>query len=222
MRVNISGESFENVFETAEGSSLTFSEETNGTDPHSILLADMEMTAKTQTEKNFVEKYRENVEKVVELETELEYLNSEIKEISFTKGSDRSALASLNARKKAVLYQINLFDSKLTEYRGYKVFQNMIDRKKAKQKTYLSEKFNKKLESVKAEERERSNNIKRELLDKAVELAERRRKKDVMSDIAKRLTEIDRLASSDTRHKHLPSATVELVARMRMPISVDF
>lgn len=222
MRVNISGESFENVFEMAEGSSLTFSEETNGTDPHSILLADMEMTAKTQTEKNFVEKYREDVEKVVELETELEYLNSEIKEISFTKGSDRSRLASLNARKKAVLYQINLFDSKLTEYRGYKVFQNMIDRKKAKQKTYLSEKFNKKLESVKAEERERSNNIKRELLDKAVELAERRRKKDVMSDIAKRLTEIDRLASSDTRHKHLPSATVELVARMRMPISVDF
>ena len=38
-----------------------------------------------------------------------------------------------------------------------------------------------------------------------------------MSDIAKRLTEIDRLASSDTRHKHLPSATVELVARMRIP-----
>ena len=204
------------------GESALYSEETNGTDPHSILLADMEMTAKTQTEKNFVEKYRENVEKVVELETELEYLNSEIKEISFTKGSDRSRLASLNAQKKAVLYQINLFDSKLTEYRGYKVFQNMIDRKKAKQKTYLSEKFNKKLESVKAEERERSNNIKRELLDKAIELAERRRKKDVMSDIAKRLTEIDRLASSATRHKHLPSATVELVARMRMPISVDF
>ena len=129
MRVNISGESFENVFETAEGSSLTFSEETTGTDPHSILLADMEMTAETQTEKNFVEKYRENVEKVVELETELEYLNSEIKEISFTKGSDRSGLASLNARKKAVLYQINLFDSKLTEYRGYKVFKNMAERK---------------------------------------------------------------------------------------------
>ncbi len=189
------------------GESALYSEETNGTDPHSILLADMEMTAKTQTEKNFVEKYRENVEKVVELETELEYLNSEIKEISFTKGSDRSRLASLNARKKAVLYKINLFDSKLTEYRGYKVFQNMIDRNNARQK---------------AEERKLRNKIKRELLDKAVELAERRRKKDVMSDIAKRLTEIDRLASSDTRHKHLPSATVELVARMRMPISVDF
>lgn len=111
------------------GESALYSEETNGTDPHSILLADMEMTAKTQTEKNFVEKYRENVEKVVELETELEYLNGEIKEISFTKGSDRSGLASLNARKKAVLYQINLFDSKLTEYRGYKVFKNMAERK---------------------------------------------------------------------------------------------
>lgn len=183
-----------------ETDDVQYSEETNGTDPHSILLADMEMTAKTQTEKNFVEKYRENVEKVVELETELEYLNSEIKEISFTKGSDRSRLASLNARKKAVLYQINLFDSKLTEYRGYKVFQNMIDRNNARQK---------------AEERKLRNKIKRELLDKAIELAERRRKKDVMSDIAKRLTEIDRLASSDTRHKHLPSATVELVARMR-------
>ncbi len=110
-----------------EENDLRFSEETETS--RDTLVSDMEAVAETDEEKSFVEKLKSEVKKANALQKELAEVNRKIKEISFTKGADRSALPSLNEEKERLAKKLNRLDSKFYGYRGYDTFKTLAERK---------------------------------------------------------------------------------------------
>ena len=114
-------------YQLEQASEVQYSEETETS--RDTLVSDMEAVAETDEEKSFVEKLKSEVKKANALQKELAEVNRKIKEISFTKGADRSALPSLNEEKERLAKKLNRLDSKFYGYRGYDTFKTLAERK---------------------------------------------------------------------------------------------
>jgi hypothetical protein len=191
---------------------LKFSEETETS--RDTLVSDMEAVAETDEEKSFVEKLKSEVKKANALQKELAETNRKIKEISFTKGTDRSALPSLNEEKERIAKKLNRLDSKFYGYRGYDTFKTLAERKS--KEAVIAEKLRSKaaLRSQKQKYQEAAQGIK----DTLAQREENRRRREIVRDIAKRIDKLDKLAKEDSKTKHIPSALRDIVKAFREQI----
>lgn len=191
---------------------LKFSEETETS--RDTLVSDMEAVAETDEEKSFVEKLKSEVKKANALQKELAEVNRKIKEISFTKGTDRSALPSLNEEKERLAKKLSRLDSKFYGYRGYDTFKTLAERKS--KEAVIAERLRGKeaLRSQKQKYQEAAQGIK----DTLAQREENRRRREIVRDIAKRIEKLDRLAKEDSKTKHIPSALRDIVKAFREQI----
>lgn len=199
------------TFDGANGD-IYFSEETETS--RDTLVSDMEAVAETDEEKSFVEKLKSEVKKANALQKELAEVNRKIKEISFTKGTDRSALPSLNEKKERLAEKLNRLDSKFYGYRGYDTFKTLAERKS--KEAVIAEKLRSKaaLRSQKQKYQEAAQGIK----DTLAQREENRRRREIVRDIAKRIDKLDKLAKEDSKTKHIPSALRDIVKAFREQI----
>lgn len=199
-----------NVSSRVQG--LKFSEETETS--RDTLVSDMEAVAETDEEKSFVEKLKSEVKKANALQKELAEVNRKIKEISFTKGTDRSALPSLNEEKERLAKKLNRLDSKFYGYRGYDTFKTLAERKS--KEVVIAERLRGKeaLRSQKQKYQEAAQGIK----DTLAQREENRRRREIVRDIAKRIDKLDKLAKEDSKTKHIPSALRDIVKAFREQI----
>lgn len=191
---------------------LKFSEETETS--RDTLVSDMETVAETDEEKSFVEKLKSEVEKANALQKELAEVNRKIKEISFTKGADRSVLPSLNEERERIAKKLNRLDSKFYGYRGYDTFKTLAERKS--KEAVIAERLRGKeaLRSQKQKYQEAAQGIK----DTLAQREENRRRREIVRDIAKRIDKLDKLAKEDSKTKHIPSALRDIVKAFREQI----
>ena len=199
----------------SEHEGMQFSEETETS--RDTLVSDMEAVAETDEEKSFVEKLKAEVEKANALQEELDEVNRKIKEISFTKGTDRSVLPSLNEEKKRLAKKLNRLDSKFYGYRGYDTFKTLAERKS--KDAVIAERLRGKeaLRSQQQKYEEAAQSIK----DTLAQREENRRRREIVRDIAKRLDAIDAKAKTDSKTKHIPSALRGVVAQFRMAVNTE-
>ncbi len=194
------------------GESALFSEETETS--RDTLVSDMEAVAETDEEKSFVEKLKSEVKKANALQKELAEVNRKIKEISFTKGADRSVLPSLKEEKAQLVKKLNRLDSKFYGYRGYDTFKTLAERKS--KEAVIAERLRGKeaLRSQKEKYQEAAQGIK----DTLAQREENRRRREIVRDIAKRIDKIDSIAKADSKTKHIPSALRQIVRDFRAAV----
>lgn len=191
---------------------LKFSEETETS--RDTLVSDMEAVAETDEEKSFVEKLKSEVKKANALQKELAETNRKIKEISFTKGTDRSALPSLNEEKERLAKKLNRLDSKFYGYRGYDTFKTLAERKS--KEAVIAEKLRSKAALRSQAEKYRDAAAKAKAV--LAERTENKRRADIARDIAKRIDKIDSIAKADSKTKHIPSALRQIVRDFRSAV----
>lgn len=195
-----------------EKNELRFSEETETS--RDTLVSDMEAVAETDEEKSFVEKLKSEVKKANALQKELAEVNRKIKEISFTKGTDRSALPSLNEEKERLAKKLNRLDSKFYGYRGYDTFKTLAERKS--KEAVIAEKLRSKAALRSQAEKYRDAAAKAKAV--LAERTENKRRADIARDIAKRIDKIDSIAKADSKTKHIPSALRQIVRDFRAAV----
>lgn len=191
---------------------LKFSEETETS--RDTLVSDMEAVAETDEEKSFVEKLKSEVKKANALQKELAEVNRKIKEISFTKGTDRSALPSLNEEKERLAKKLSRLDSKFYGYRGYDTFKTLAERKS--KEAVIAEKLRSKAALRSQAEKYRDAAAKAKAV--LAERTENKRRADIARDIAKRIDKIDSIAKADSKTKHIPSALRQIVRDFRAAV----
>ncbi len=189
-----------------------FSEETETS--RDTLVSDMEAVAETDEEKSFVEKLKSEVKKANALQKELAEVNRKIKEISFTKGTDRSVLPSLNEEKERLAKKLSRLDSKFYGYRGYDTFKTLAERKS--KEAVIAEKLRSKAALRSQAEKYRDAAAKAKAV--LAERTENKRRADIARDIAKRIDKIDSIAKADSKTKHIPSALRQIVRDFRAAV----
>lgn len=84
-------------------------------------------------EKQKLQEYRQNIEKMNEQEAKLRELKAQIKELSFAKGPrDKAKIAALQEEARKTENRINTYDGILLRFEASKPLQQIVDREKAK------------------------------------------------------------------------------------------
>lgn len=144
-------------------------------------------------EKSVLKAYKEGISQINELEERLKTVNSQIRDISFAKGADRSQLPKLKEQQKQLRQRIDRKDSLLLKIEAMKPMQSLI----ANAKTKAIQKYRAKANERIAEIRDSKNaKIAKEIKHRqeAVQkIRDSRNKKEYINKINKLLKDIDKL-----------------------------
>lgn len=200
----------------------------NGFANRRLLANALEKSAQNNYEKNKVKLYKENIDRIDELEARLDEVNEKIKKASSVKAAERTReqrteLMKLNNVKKILQDKIVRKDKQLLNFESMDVMKKLIEseKKKAKHEARINyeaklkderEKHNAELASVKERDKERLAKV-RESKDKII-VAERekrktmvkgireaRDKKEIIRKTIKKIKDIDKLLNRSKADK---------------------
>lgn len=118
-------------------------------------------------------------------QAKLHEIRKEIKEISFTKGSDRSKLPALQNNAKTLENRIAREDKKLLKLESAKPLQDVLSREKAKQKKRMEQKLREHMKELRNEINERNKQEVAELKRKYKDKQENRKATELRHKIIK-------------------------------------
>ena len=121
----------------------------------SMLLRAFESSSLNSTERDILSNYKEQIDSLDYDQAKLHEIRKEIKEISFTKGSDRSKLPALQNNAKTLENRIAREDKKLLKLESAKPLQDVLSREKAKQKKRMEQKLREHMKELRNEINER-------------------------------------------------------------------
>ena len=126
-----------------------FQMRTDGTYSNRTLLANaLETSVRNEIERNLIKAYKEGISQLDETEAKLRDVKAQIKEISFTKGSDRSQLLKLNNQKKMLTEKIARKDKQLLKLESMESMQKLIALEKDKATKRVTDKINQAVKEV--------------------------------------------------------------------------
>lgn len=165
--------------------------------------------AKTGEEKANLQAYQEGIARLNEDTARLNDINRQIKEISFTKGSDRSQLAKLKNQKEILTKRINRYDKALLKLEGMDTINRILDVEKAKVKKKLGEKYNAKYYEQKAQFREQLKQQKIDAQKKTQKAKDRRDTSTTINKIKKFHKKLIQMSTKPTDNNYIPVEIVD-------------
>ena len=177
-------------------------------------------TQEGQNELKWLKDYQAKIALIEKEEAHLAEVNAEIKEISFTKGSDRSKLSELHADKNRTANRITTYDKQLMRLEAMKPIKDVL----AREKEMVRKRTEQKGKEAMAKLREREAEKTRILLNRASESRkkgiESRNKTEMRRKIRNIVAELNQLLIHPTKDKHvglgLQQATADALSAVNM------
>lgn len=154
-----------NVKENVENNSDKGSARDIRLNSRNLLANAIESSVTNPTEREWLNKYKAQIDSLNEDQKRLDEINAEIKRISFTKGSDRSKLTALNNNKKTLTARITRADKKLLDFEASKPLKNVLEAEKKRAVRRANDEASKMLKA----EREKASKREQEIWEKAKE-----------------------------------------------------
>ena len=118
-----------------EQNKINYQDRTEGTSNRALLANSFEQLAQKPDEREFLQKYRENVAELDKHEKKLQELRRQIREISFSKGPrDSQKLKKLKEEATKTANRIDIYDKRLLGLEATVPLQRVLEREKAKVK----------------------------------------------------------------------------------------
>ena len=178
-----------------------------------LLANALESTAKNDVEREWLGRYKEQIQSLNEDQKRLDEINAEIKEISFSKGTDRRRLTVLNNNKKTLTARITRADKKLLQLEAAKPLKRVleVEKKRAQQKA------NERAKQIVISERERSSRRERELKDKYTGIIDRKKegrdKTAIRNKIKKVVKDLNKILNRGTRERNVKIGLQDAVGK---------
>ena len=178
-------------------------------------------TQEGQNELRLLKDYQSKIDLIEKEEAHLAEVKSEIAEISFNKGTDRSKLNGLNAEKTRTANRINTYDKQLTRLEAMKPIKDVLDREKEMVRKRTEQKGKERLSAYK----EKVAETQRELLTRWQEsrknAVEGRNKTEMRHKIKGIVADLNKLLLDPSKDKHVPIGLQRPVAEALDIINMD-
>ena len=178
-------------------------------------------TQEGQNELRWLKEYQDKITLIEKEEAHLAEVNAEIKEISFTKGSDRSKLSELNAEKTRTANRITTFDKQLMRLETMKPIKDVL----AREKEMVRKRTEQKGKETMAKLREREAEKTRILLNRASESRKKgiegRKKTEMRHKVKDIVSDLNKLLLNPTKDQHVPIGLQLPVAQALAIVNMD-
>ena len=191
----------------------------------SLLANALESVAQNDIEREQLKKYQENIAKIEALEAHLAEVNAKIREISVTKGTDRSKLSALYDDRIKTINRINLYDRRLLNLEVSKALKGVLEREKQMAYKRAEQKGREALKEQREKDRERNAKTQRELMNRYQESRkkgiESRKMTEMRYKIKNVVNDLYQYLEKGTKDKHVPISLQKPVAEALAAVNMD-
>ena len=192
---------------------ISFSDRDIRLDSRTLLANALESTAQNETERDWLKRYKAEIKSINADLDKLAKINAEIKEISFTKDSDRSKLPALNNNKKTLEDRITRKDKYLLKIEASKPLKRILDQEKAKAKKDADARVREAIKAQKETAAETLRNTMNMYSERIKNQRDGRNKTEMRHKIKKVVGDLKKLLNRGTRERNVKVGLRDTVGR---------
>ena len=165
--------------------------------------------------------YQGKIALIEKEEARLAEVKSEIAEISFTKGTDRSKLDGLNAEKMMTANRIHTYDKQLMRLEAMKPIKDVLAREKEMVRKRTEEKGREAIKAVKEREAKKTRILLNRASESRKKAVEHRKMTDVRNKIKRFKAQMESTLQHPTDNKYIPLNLVQAMVDVCELIDTD-
>ncbi len=181
-----------------------------------ILATALESTVKNDTERNLIKNYRDNIDKLYDLDKKLDVVNGALKEMYFMPGNKpTSTIKDLQKQANGIRIQMKRYENNLLKLESTKTLKNFVERENKAAATKQRQIDAQRLKEYRTKQNERFDRMQKRYQDAAKQKVENRKRTEARNKVTKRVDKLNKWLEKPTNSKYIPAnfmrATVDLL-----------
>lgn len=210
------GSSEDNISKSEMDVNNILKQDRNTDSSREILATALESTVKNDTERNLIKNYRENIDKLYDLDKKLDVVNGALKEMYFMPGNKpTSTIKDLQKQANGIRIQMKRYENNLLKLESTKTLKNFVERENKAAATKQRQIDAQRLKEYRTKQNERFDRMQKRYQDAAKQKVENRKRTEARKKVTKRVDKLNKWLEKPTNSKYIPAnfmrATVDLL-----------
>lgn len=171
-----------------------------------ILATALESTVKNDTERNLIKNYRENIDKLYDLDKKLDVVNGALKEMYFMPGNKpTSTIKDLQKQANGIRIQMKRYENNLLKLESTKTLKNFVERENKAAATKQRQIDAQRLKEYRTKQNERFDRMQKRYQDAAKQKVENRKRIEARNKVIKRVDKLNKWLEKPNNKKYIPA-----------------
>ena len=171
-----------------------------------ILATALESTIKNDTERQYIKNYRDNIDKLYDLDKKLDIVNGALKEMYFAPGNKpTSTIKELQQQANGIRKQMKRYENNLLKLESTKTLKNFVERENKAAATKQRHIDAQRLKEYRTKQNERFDRMQKRYQDAAKQKVENRKRIEARNKVIKRVDKLNKWLEKPNNKKYIPA-----------------
>lgn len=200
------GSSEDNISKSEMDVNNILKQDRNTDSSREILATALESTVKNDTERNLIKNYRENIDKLYDLDKKLDVVNGALKEMYFMPGNKpTSTIKDLQKQANGIRIQMKRYENNLLKLESTKTLKNFVERENKAAATKQRQIDAQRLKEYRTKQNERFDRMQKRYQDAAKQKVENRKRIEARNKVIKRVDKLNKWLEKPNNKKYIPA-----------------
>ncbi len=200
------GSSENNLSKNEADVNKILNQDRNTNSSREILATALESTVKNDTERNLIKNYRENIDKLYDLDKKLDVVNGALKEMYFMPGNKpTSTIKDLQKQANGIRIQMKRYENNLLKLESTKTLKNFVERENKAAATKQRQIDAQRLKEYRTKQNERFDRMQKRYQDAAKQKVENRKRIEARNKVIKRVDKLNKWLEKPNNKKYIPA-----------------
>lgn len=200
------GSSENNLSKNEADVNKILNQDRNTNSSREILATALESTVKNDTERNLIKNYRDNIDKLYDLDKKLDVVNGALKEMYFMPGNKpTSTIKDLQKQANGIRKQMKKYENNLLKLESTKTLKNFVERENKAAATKQRQIDAQRLKEYRTKQNERFDRMQKRYQDAAKQKVESRKRIEARNKVIKRVDKLNKWLEKPNNKKYIPA-----------------
>lgn len=200
------GSSEDNISKSEMDVNKILKQDRNTDSSREILATALESTIKNDTERQYIKNYRDNIDKLYDLDKKLDIVNGALKEMYFAPGNKpTSTIKDLQKQANGIRIQMKRYENNLLKLESTKTLKNFVERENKAAATKQRQIDAQRLKEYRTKQNERFDRMQKRYQDAAKQKVENRKRIEARNKVIKRVDKLNKWLEKPNNKKYIPA-----------------
>ena len=200
------GSSEDNISKSEMDVNKILKQDRNTDSSREILATALESTIKNDTERQYIKNYRDNIDKLYDLDKKLDIVNGALKEMYFAPGNKpTSTIKELQQQANGIRKQMKRYENNLLKLESTKTLKNFVERENKAAATKQRQIDEQRLKEYRTKQNERFDRMQKRYQDAAKQKVENRKRIEARNKVIKRVDKLNKWLEKPNNKKYIPA-----------------
>lgn len=171
-----------------------------------ILATALESTIKNDTERQYIKNYRDNIDKLYDLDKKLDIVNGALKEMYFAPGNKpTSTIKDLQQQANGIRKQMKRYENNLLKLESTKTLKNFVERENKAAAVKQRQVDAERLREYRTKQNERFDRMQKRYQEAAKQKVENRKRIEARNKVIKRVDKLNKWLEKPNNRKYVPA-----------------